>query len=303
MNDTVVNDKVHEKIGAMIRPIFEDVLQEELPDSMTTMPQPIKMLWRPNNYRRVLSVKSHNNSTYEKIKSTIDPTTKLKKDPHTKTITIRNYFPYITLQLFKEKLMAIWSQRVLNGDKETFLITAWTMAQFEERVKTKKKEIEKTIDMVLLDFAKKYKLLIPFSSPRWVRAEDWTRGEEFIESIPRDMIIHDEHFKKVYGRGIEFTKKSDNKPHSTVHMTNYIREQMLGKTFPELKQDLIDIKNTLSKMPLRVLAKGTKPRLTVYKLKNKITKIHEVAIYKKDLQRLSDSDKFEMMKHIKPMLK
>ena len=38
----------------------------------------------------------------------------------------------------------------------------------------------------------------------WVRHEDWVKGEEFIDRIPRGLVIHDSVFKKVYEEGVEF---------------------------------------------------------------------------------------------------
>jgi len=73
--------------------------------------------------------------------------------------------------------------------------------------------------------------------PTWDRYEDWIKGEEFIDNIPPETIIHDTFFKKVYPKGIEFiqTKKKEE---PTIHLKNYIKNQSIKKREPIIAKEI-----------------------------------------------------------------
>ncbi len=241
----VSDDK--EYINKIITPIFSKVLQEDLSKSMTTTKTTFKIFWRPNNYRRQIKVKEKNNSTIQKIKSAISaiPYLTFSYEPHTKMVSVKNYAQNksnkgITIQYGKNTLTAIYSQNIIGGVKEIFLIEANTIDDLEEYINNKKKDIEKYINKALNQFIKEFKLSIPFTKPEWSRYEDFIKGEEYIDKIPREVIIHDTYFKKVYGEGIEF-KNSEKGEEPTVHLKNYIKNRAIEKIAPEIADEL---KNT-----------------------------------------------------------
>ena len=103
-------------------------------------------------------------------------------------------------------------------------------------------------------FSKQFKLNIPYNRAIWSRYEEFTKGEEFIDSIPQEVIIHDTFFKKVYKKGIEFknTKKGES---PGVHIKNYIKNRAIEDIAPEIARAIE------SQNPLRAL----------------ISKIHSIA--------------------------
>ena len=199
--------------------------------------KPIKTLWRPNNYRRKLRVIRKTNSAIQNIKHTIDFTNKLQINNHTKVITIKNYKKNITLQYGKDFLLGIWSQPIIKGQKQSFIIESFNIKDVNDIIEKEKKAIELQIDNALYEFTRRFKLLIPNEKPIWSRYEDFLRGEDYIESLPEDLIIHSDIFKKVYGKGIEFIH-SEKTPTPTVSTENYITNTALEKYAPEIAEAL-----------------------------------------------------------------
>jgi len=236
-----------EYINKLITPIFNKVLQEDVSNSMTTTKTTFKILWRPNNYRRQIKVKEKSNSTIEKIRSAISaiPYLTFSYEPHTKMVSIKNYAQNktnkgITIQYGKETITGIYSQNIIGGAKEIFLIEANTINDLEKYINNKKEDIEKYIDAALKQFIKEFNISLPFTKPEWSRYEDFIKGEEYIDKIPREVIIHDTYFKKVYGKGIEF-KNSEIREEPTVHLKNYIKNRAIEKIAPDIADEL---KNT-----------------------------------------------------------
>ena len=233
-------DKLKVHIKKITDPIFEGVLKETNSNSMTTIPPPKEKLWRPNNYRRQIEVRKKDNSIIKKILTTIGPTKKrrINFNEHTKLISIKNYVPNITLQYGKNKLTGIYSQNIIYGHKETFLIERRTWDEINKRIDEKSNKIRDTIDSALNSFIDRFKLRLEQQrTPEWSRYEDWLKGIDFIDNIPRETIIHDTYFKKVYPEGIELiqTKKKE-KP--TVHLKNIVRNQLIRDISPEIEAEL-----------------------------------------------------------------
>jgi len=221
------------------RKVLDSFAKENFSNSMTTTKGGFCILWRPNNYRRQMVVKEKNNSTIKKILSTI-PNAKLNN--HTKLVNIKGY-EGITIQYGKSKLVGIWSQHIVGGCKETYLIEANSIQDVECRILEKKEEIKKKIDKALRVFAKKVGIGIPYSKPVWSRYEDWVKGESYIDQLPRECIVHDTFFKKVYGEGIEFKKAGKEEP--GVHLKNYIKNRAVEDFSPEIAKEIGLIKEGL----------------------------------------------------------
>ena len=200
--------------------------------------KPIKTLWRPNNYRRKLRVLRKTNSASEKIQkafSTIELTNKLQINNHTKVITIKNYKENITLQYGKDFLIGIWSQPIIKGHKQSFIIESFNIKDVNDIIEKEKKVIELQIDNALYSFTKDFDLTLPKEKPIWSRYEDFLRGEDYIEKLPENLIIHADIFKKVYGKGIEFIH-SEKTPNPTVSTENYIKNRALESFAPEIAE-------------------------------------------------------------------
>lgn len=242
------NKLLEKKIKEIVKPIFDKAVpKEKISDSMTTTPKKFSIFWRPNNYRRQIKVKTKTNSTLNEIRGAIPKLpveSKFNYNEHTKLISIKNYIPNITLQYGKHTLTAIYSQNIIRGHKEVFFIESDSIEGLQERINQKKEEIEKTIDFALFDFIKQFKISLPFKKPKWDRYEDFVKGEEFIDKIPREVIIHDTFFKKVYGQGIEF-KQTEKKEEPIIHFKNYIKNRLTEDYAPEIADSIDNLGNAL----------------------------------------------------------
>lgn len=179
-------------------------------------------LWRPNNYRRQIRLSVKVNSG---LKSTIVTTTGGTVNFHTKVLSIKNYFPNITLQLGSSVLTAIWSQNIILGEKEVFFISGDSFVEVENFISLKVDEITRLLDGALNHFISKFGLLSD-ALPVWSRHENWFRGEEFIDSIPSEVVVHARGFKKVYGSGVEFVGGVEISPDIGIkrYIENRLRE-------------------------------------------------------------------------------
>ena len=236
------NSTIQNEINKIILPIFNKSPKEMFSNSMTiestTQRQHVKRLWRPNNYRRELPVKKKDNSTLKLILTTIDSTHKGRwsYSQHTKLFTI-NYKLNIILQYGKDTLTAIYSQNIIDGQKETFLIKAKQLSDIDERIDQKKDEITKLMDSALNDFVKRFKIRIQGKKAKWKRYEDWVKGDEYISKLKPQTIIHDTYFKKVYDEGIEF-KSSEEQKDPVVNMKQYIKNSIINDFQPLIAEEI-----------------------------------------------------------------
>ncbi len=221
-------------------PFLANSLKETFSSSMTTYKSNKSIFFRPNNYRRQIEVKTKDNSTIKKITSAIQ---KANMNNHTKIISIKGY-EGITIQYGKNILTGIYSQPKIGNDKLTYFIERNTIQELNERIDEIRKEIESQIDTALNKFINTFKIRLRSKKPSWSRYEDFIKKESFIDSIPRDTIIHDTIFKKVYGKGIEFisTKKGEQ---PTVNLKNYITNRAIEDISPEITNEINNIHNTI----------------------------------------------------------
>jgi len=228
--------------------VKSDSPKEPLSNSMTTIGKPFKILWRPNNYRRQIKVKTKTNSGIENIKTaitTIDTTgTRLNYNQHTKLLSIHGFNKQknhtgITIQYGKETITGIYSQNIICGNKEIFLIEANTSELCQKRIDDKKEDIKKYIDESIEKFIKQFNIKLPYEKTIWAKHgyEDWIKGEEFIDKIPREVIVHDTHFKKVYGEGIEFIS-DERGQEPTIKLKNYIKNRAIEDIAPEIVKEI-----------------------------------------------------------------
>ena len=228
--------------------------KEGFSNSMTTPNKPISFLFRPNNYRRQMRVGIKTNSTVKKIINTIPKATTGK---HNKLISIKNYQENITLQYGVETLTAIHKQHTVKGHKETFLIEADTIDQINKRIDYYKNIAKEKMDYALDCFAKKFRIVLPYEKKIWGRAENWIKGEEFIDSIPIECIIHDTHFKKVYTEGLEFMSGKGQDPTATIK--TYIKNRCIEDISPEILKRLENIENKYEKQYMDFYEKAVIP--------------------------------------------
>lgn len=232
---------VKEYIDNITIPIFAktlDIPQEELSNSMTTRggykPFAFRYLWRPNNYRRKIEVKTKSDSGCIGNQGTMGFISS-----RTKLISIKNYMPNITIQYGKTQLVAIYSQAKIQGKKQIYLLYGDSIKDIEKQIDKKRLEIKNKLDNALRKFGRQFNILIPYKKASWVRYEDFLKGEEYIDNIPRDTIIYDTHFKKVYGEGLEFTGYKGEEP--AVKLKNYIKNRTIEDVSPIIAKAIKEV--------------------------------------------------------------
>lgn len=215
------------------------------PDSMTTIK---RILFRPNNYRRELKIRVYKDSTQNisngNLSATLNiPMENININKRTKIISIKNY-KGITIQIFKNHIIGIHSQNIIGGHKETYLLEG-TTTQIDTRITQIKDHIRKKIDEGIKYLAKKLGVYIQFKRPIWMRYENWIKGDEFIDKIPRETIIHDTVFKKVYGEGIEFIGGKGEEP--GVKIKTYLKNRVLEDFAPEIAESINSLGSIIEK--------------------------------------------------------
>lgn len=199
-----------------------------------------KIVWRPNNYRRCLEVGG--------IKSPVETVRVLGDLPVEVTTGNHNKLVYakmndnIKVMIGRTKLVSIWSQNVIGGHKETFLVEARNDNELDDFLNLKKRDIRDRLDNALLSVARRLGVVVPYKSPFWLRHEDFLKGEEFVDSIPAEVVIHDSVFKKVYGEGVEFMGGSGKEPN--VGYKNYIKNRALENFLPGLELELKELRGS-----------------------------------------------------------
>jgi len=206
-----------------------------------SMTPPIIKYIRPNNYRRLLNIKLLNESGIKQILTT--PLS--KRNPQNHIIDIANYRNSgISLQVCKEKLIGIYSQVYSNGKKYWYKIERETDNEINAVIEAKKEEIKDKIDNAMLMFCEEFKLNFRFEKPIWLRSETAIHGDDYIDRIPRDLIIHDTIFKKVYKDDLEFKSGKGEEP--VVHLKNYITNRAIEKIAPEIARELSSLRDDLT---------------------------------------------------------
>ena len=237
----VCDKSIKDYINKVTTPIFEKVLQEDISSSMATTTHyksnGFRYLVRFNNYRIQIQVKEKTNSTSTRIQGAIRKLPmELSINPHTKLISIKNYNKGITIQYGKNTLTAIYACPLINGHKQTRLIERDTIDGINARMDEIKDNIKKKLDNALKEFSRQFALSLPFKKVIWVRHENWIKGDEFIDNIPRETIIHDTIGKKVYAEGWEFMGGKDKEPTATIK--NYIKNRAIEDIAPEIAASL-----------------------------------------------------------------
>lgn len=282
-----------------------DFPQEASSDSMAIVKIDKKLLFRPNNYRRQIQFLKAVDSGYKTTirKKLFKLGFKSSIGKRNKLLFVKNFKQNITIQLGKNKLSAIWSQNIIGGSKEIFLIKASSYSEVETRINEIKLNIESLIDSSLKDFLKISNIKY-CDKPIWIRHEDFIKGEEFIDSIPKEVLIHDTVMKKVYPEGVEFIGGKNKEP--TVYIKNYLKNRALEDFSPELVDAINNVNVRMDDLLIKFLpvqeqfsenieshtrvVKGMvegfdkfNSLLTNFKVSNNSSKYHSYSVVEKDL--------------------
>jgi hypothetical protein len=97
------------------------------------------------------------------------------------------------------------------------------------RIRVVEEGIKNTLDRVVKSFVEGNGLVV--GEGVWVRKEFALKGDDFLDGLPEDLIIHDSVFKKVYGNTTEF--KSDRVGDAGAFAKVYIKNRALEDLSPE----------------------------------------------------------------------
>lgn len=222
--DMLTKDPYKKHIEGLTTPIFNKVLQEEKPNTMIAA-QPIVFFWRPNNYRLQFNfnTKTFKRNTTLNSGVTISNfgTKYVLKDFHEATIMLdipkRNKQAKITL---------------IHKPKRRFYyeIKCSSIKAVDERINEKVHNIENKLIYALNGFILRFGGSVDVDTKKWTRFEDDIHGEDFIDKIPRDLIITDTYFKKVYQKGIEFKNPA--------FVKSYISNRAVEEIAPEIADSI-----------------------------------------------------------------
>ena len=228
------DDKFIEEINRICAETWQ-IPQERLSNSMTIPNSLISLWFRFNNYRRQIQVKEKDNSTLKStiaILRTFIPKKNIIFSEHTKLITVMDYMPNITVQYGRNILTGIWKQNYIDGHKEGYLVERQKINDIHSWVDSKTEEIKTKIDVALTGFIKTCNLRLRYKRLdfQWKRKELEIKGEKFIDSIPKECIIHDTVGKKVYEEGFEFNDE--------LYVKNYIKNRAIEDISPAIAAEL-----------------------------------------------------------------
>lgn len=250
VSDPVVDVSIQERVSRVTAPIFAAAMGQ-VPSEMSLNSRAIggyqkecvQKLWRPNNYRRKLQVQSRSKGGYANFEKILQRYyLEVVTNSHNKLVTIKDY-PHITLQLGRDSVSAQWKQNVIGGAKETFCIEFDEPESLKNWIALKVEEIRKTCDAALFDFVQRTGLGVAGAVPMWTHFEDWIK-EPGLVRIPREVIVYDSFFKKVYSVGVEFTPMNPNEipgERLSTYLSNRAFEEQMPRISAEMARYFLDL--------------------------------------------------------------
>jgi len=191
---------------------FKDSSKRNFFSSMTTSGAVFERLWRPHNFRRQVKIfpfeKVVKTTTLKEKGFVVDTTIPYKMSLHTGIVDIR-FSDNISIQVKRETVTGVWEQNVVGGEKETVLLCGNSKREILAKVSFHEKKVFSLLDSAISFVAERFGLHIVGGFVT-ERKEEWSRSKHFIDNLPKDCIVHEEDWKKVYDVGVEvITKKVD----------------------------------------------------------------------------------------------
>lgn len=231
-------EKIKEQISLITTPIFNKFLHEHhLNHRMVGFEQPvptITFLWQPHNYRLYFDFSKENfnpkkpsNHTLQKYKSmvaifnTAYTYTPLNYDSEHKF----EKFMFCTIRIKKHQV------EVTNHyhHKQWRKITAESVEEVDKRISEvmddlKEHSIKALKSFITLHGGKSdFKILNE-------RCEHGIHGDDYLDKIPQELIIHDTYVKKPYKEKAELK--------STAAIKNYVSNRAVEKIYPEIALEI-----------------------------------------------------------------
>ena len=291
-------ETIEEHINKIVTPIFDKVLNSSTGNDTNTMGvcknedkeliNPITFYWRPNNYRLQIPFKR------EKLNlgTDITPLIKDRKGSVVKTpygnIKVSNFGSKISckidrfpVMLDKESITITYSLKIETLNKKfkkeikkaIYKIEAENIGDIDKKIKEKVEEIKKICIETTERFIKKYGGEADFSKAKWIAHEDGIHAEDW---MPKEEVIYDTHFKKVYKNEIELK--------SPLLVKNYISNRVVEEIAPEIAKEIKNNNNSIESIK-DVLKKELNPILKEFTKQIKLhLKVQEET--KKTLQEI-----------------
>lgn len=216
------NDSFRRYVEKLTTPIFNKVLQETKSHSMTTINN-FSFLWQPHNYRLKIPI------SYENLKIKKVLFSRVKYTKRTNKYTIKN-FKGLTVEINPTCIIIIYSS------KKWYKLEG-SMPEVNAKLLYLIKEVENKCIRKAKEIAKIYNFRAYYKEKNWVRHEDGIEGDDFIDSLPRSLIVNTKKWKKVYPNKVEFKSPFD--------MVNYLNNRAIDMVAPQIVESLNDNTNQL----------------------------------------------------------
>lgn len=143
----------------------------------------------------------------------------------------------IHIQIYKDKVAAIWEQNIVDKVKQTVLLGGNSKSEIDLKIQALRDYVYKLLDDALDFIIDRYDV-VPIGSKGCFRGENWTRSKHFIDKLPKDCILHEEHFKNVYPhfKGIEVI--SGKNEDSVEKFTQLIHNEIILDFAPLIAEEL-----------------------------------------------------------------
>ena len=89
------------------------------------------------------------------------------------------------------------------------------------------------------EISNKLNCRIHSAKPIWTRSEHGLKGEEILKDIPRDLVIHDTYFKKVYNDDIEIKTGKNEDPTAT--LKTFMKNTVTMNFAPSIAEEIRSI--------------------------------------------------------------
>lgn len=216
----LTKDPYKTHIDKLVRPIFEKVPQEIKVNTMSVA-RPIQFFWRPNNYRLQFNFKIETFKRNTTLKSGVQISNFGTK------YTYHNFYnTTVILDIPKRKKSPKITLIYKPSKRFYYEIKCSNLAEIDKKINEKVLNIEQSLMEALKLFISNYGGSVDMRTKKWVRFEDDIHGEDYIDNIPRDMVITDTYFKKVYQKGLEFKNPA--------YVKAYISNRAIEEIAPEI---------------------------------------------------------------------
>jgi hypothetical protein len=211
---------------------FCKVPQEHHTNPRRGMVLPIKRLIQPHNYRLYFSFD----------KASYNPTIPYSVKNHNSEHHFVNFYGcYLIVRKKTIEVINLWHQ------KQWRLIEANTLKEIDARIDEIKIEMEETCIKVIKKFIDIHGGSSDLKPIRKREPEIGIHGDDYLDKIPKSMIIHDTAFKKVYPDKVEMFGFSNIKN----YISSRAKEDFMMPEIREIREEIRDIKKYVS--PLKFL--------------------------------------------------